>query len=79
MTNCPNCNAVLSYEGGLHCDYCGAWFERPRRSRDMGLAVRFDRNDEEIARTFARGLLTVNEVRGMNPGDWPSPPTLDTR
>ena len=29
-SNCPNCNGVLSYEGGLHCDYCGAWFERPR-------------------------------------------------
>ena len=28
--NCPNCNGVLSYAGGLHCDYCGAWFERPR-------------------------------------------------
>ena len=29
MSNCPNCNAILSYEGGLHCDYCGAWFEEP--------------------------------------------------
>jgi len=29
MSNCPNCNAILSYEGDLHCDYCGAWFERP--------------------------------------------------
>lgn len=28
-TNCPNCDAVLSYDGGLHCSYCGAWFEKP--------------------------------------------------
>lgn len=29
LTNCPNCNAVLSYVGGLHCDYCGTRFEKP--------------------------------------------------
>ena len=32
-TNCPNCNAILSYDGGLHCDYCGAVFERPHEKR----------------------------------------------
>lgn len=31
VSNCPNCGAVLDYEGGLHCEYCGARFERPAR------------------------------------------------
>ena len=35
ITNCPNCNAVLSYEGGLHCDYCGTRMEPPRNSYSM--------------------------------------------
>ncbi len=28
-TNCKNCGAPLSYDGGLHCEYCGTWFEHP--------------------------------------------------
>lgn len=63
MTNCPNCNALLSYEGGLHCDYCGAVFERPRR--DCVVKVHSPEMDEGAMRMLARGLLSVNEVRGM--------------
>ena len=57
--NCPNCNAILSYEGGLHCDYCGAWFEEPR------YAVLRDWSGEPVC--------------AFKPGDWPSPPNLETR
>ena len=32
LSNCPNCNAILSYDGGLHCDYCGAMFEAPKNA-----------------------------------------------
>ncbi len=56
-TNCPNCNAVLSYEGGLHCDYCGARFERPD-----GDVVYCDGGPVGL---LSRGMLSVNEAREL--------------
>lgn len=63
-TNCPNCDGLLSYDGGLHCDYCGARFERPRRE-EMSVDVSFPDVDDEVARMVARGLLTANEARRL--------------
>lgn len=63
MTNCPNCNAILSYEGGLHCDYCGARFERPYSG--LTVKVHSPEVDEVMARAVARGLFSVNEAREM--------------
>lgn len=61
MTNCPNCNAILNYEGGLHCDYCGAVFERPERYEEETVFY----NDDGPYYSTVRGLLTVN----ANPTD----------
>lgn len=52
MTNCPNCDAVLSYEGGLHCDYCGARFERPEAEPSLDIA-RFYSNGELVMTLYS--------------------------
>lgn len=64
ITNCPNCNAVLSHENGLHCDYCGARFEPERPEpfyitlADMGASA------EETARALARVWGKCNPSMG---------------
>lgn len=63
-SNCPNCDAVLSYEGGLHCDYCGARFERP----EDGDMVEF--------RDCAGDVVFRYRI---SPSDYPSPANLETR
>lgn len=68
MSNCPNCNAILSYEGGLHCDYCGARFERP--GREIRVDVKSpDVSVREIAENLRRmasiGAISVNEIREL--------------
>ena len=78
MTNCPNCGAVLNYDGGLHCDYCGAVFERPRV--ECAVKIHSPEVGEDMLRMLARGLCRTNEVRGMaSPSDWPRAPTHETR
>lgn len=63
MTNCPNCNAILSYDGGLHCDYCGAMFERPHK--DFTVKVQPFDVDETVFRDLASSIaMTINEKRG---------------
>ena len=54
MTNCPNCGAVLNYDGGLHCDYCGAVFERPRV--ECAVKIHSPEVGEDMLRMLARGL-----------------------
>lgn len=69
--NCPNCGANLVYEGGLHCEFCGAWFEEPRT-----VSVRVEA-DGELEAMMARGILTPNECRRI--GGLPVAPTQETR
>ena len=52
---CPNCGANLDYDGGLHCDCCGVWFERPKKCigdvvADVGTARKGYMPDEETRR-----------------------------
>lgn len=61
MTNCPNCGAVLSCEGGLHCDYCGSVFERPEPNCEEVVFY----SDGVPYYSTTRGLLIVNEMREM--------------
>ena len=69
MTNCPNCCAPLNYIGGLHCDYCGTWFERP------------DESDYVVFYSDDKPFFYMNSRTGesISAEDWPHPPNLATR
>ena len=56
QTNCPNCGAILNRDGGLHCDYCGAVFEKPEPDCEE---VVFYSDDGPYYST-TRGLLTTD-------------------
>lgn len=60
-SNCPNCGAILNYDGGLHCDYCGAVFERPEPDYEEVVLY----CDDRPCFSTMRGLLTVNEARRL--------------
>lgn len=63
--NCPNCGAILSYDGGKHCDYCGAVFEESR-------TVIRDWSGDVVATLASGGILSTNEARRL--WDGPSVP-----
>jgi hypothetical protein len=57
MSNCPNCGAPLSLDGGLHCDYCGTRFEEPE------LVEYLYADGERYFAMCKSGIISVNEVR----------------
>lgn len=80
MTNCPNCSAILSYDGGLHCDYCGARFERPERLVEEVVFYADGAPYYSTTRGLLdRGFLSANEARQLMSSDYPSPANLETR
>ena len=66
--NCPNCGAVISYDGGKHCDYCGAVFEEPR-------TVIMDWSGDVVATLASGGILSTSEARRL----LERPPVLGTQ
>jgi len=61
MTNCPNCGAALSYEDGLHCDYCGSVFDQP--SRDLTFEVYAPEIDKtEFIDCFGNIVMSVQRT-----------------
>lgn len=85
-TNCPNCAAPIT---GARCEYCGTRFERPtvsgqppahelfNKARDTGVLTVNEIRASALGHNYFEYYMDDGLYGSY--GDWPSPPTLDTR